>query len=58
MIPGLANYWGEKRLAEWIDSACEKRGQVRLICLNAPVRLFFSRNRSENLADNRFSAVE
>ncbi len=21
MIPGLANYWGEKRLAEWIDSA-------------------------------------
>ena len=20
MIPGLANYWGEKRLAEWIDS--------------------------------------
>ncbi len=22
MIPGLANYWGEKRLAEWIDSGC------------------------------------
>ncbi|HED18222.1 MAG TPA: hypothetical protein ENI74_01810 [Gammaproteobacteria bacterium] len=20
IIPGLANYWGEKRLAEWIDS--------------------------------------
>jgi hypothetical protein len=20
MIPGLAHYWGEKRVAEWIDS--------------------------------------